>query len=137
MSLNITTTGGAAISIPKMTPGETYPFRITNTNAYGVRFILFLAANDGKDPSLVSNVEGNEIVTEGWVSVRPLSGGAWTQIGDPGTFPGTFDDLSTGCYSSTLPAGASVDMEAKIVYPEGPVTCGISHFAIMVMAGAS
>lgn len=133
MSLTFLTTSGAALPSITLAEAATGSFRLSNSGTAAVSAKLFLAGANGAAPADCANVDGKEIAIEGWVSLRPLAGGSWTQINEPSSFPDAFTDLSDGCYAVSVDAESYEDLECMIDIPESFDTSGLAHYSIFAI----
>lgn len=133
MSLTFLTTSGAALPSLTLAEASNGSFRLSNSGTSDVAAKLFLAGTNGAAPADCTNVNGKEIAIEGWVSLRPLAGGTWTQIHEPSSFPDAFADLSDGCYAVTVGAESYEDIEVSLDIPATFDTSGLAHYSIFVI----
>lgn len=134
MSVTLTDTSGVAFTAFPLVESTTYVVRVNNSGASEVTAKMFLEGYDGKPTEDCTNLEGKEIATEGWVSVRKTGDSEWNVIHEPSTYPDSWDDLDDGVFEFAVPASSYQDIDVKIEIPAGAETSGIAHFGIVVMA---
>ena len=133
MSITITTLAGAPLVL-EMVVGTVYDFRINNSGA-AQTVKMYLGAKDGADPAVSTDRDGKEAAVEGWVYVR-IPENSWLQLREPTSFDVAFADFSgsNGPISVSVGAAGYIDMQAKIVVPDGARTSGLTQPAIVFEA---
>lgn len=133
MSLTFTSATGGSLPSVSLSDLVAVPFRLNNTGAAAQSVKIFVTGNGGTPAADVTNENGKEIALEGWLSIRPTTGGAWTVLTEPTTFPDAFADLSDGCYATTIAAGSYAELEISLDVPATFDTTGLAHFSLMAL----
>lgn len=137
MSIILKNTSDVTLNSFPLVEGTISVVRVVNTGVVAMAAKMFLEGYDGKSVDDATNLEGKEIATEGWVSVRKTGDTDWVQIHAPSSFPDAFDDLTDGVFDFTIDAESHQDIDVKITVPDDAATSGIAHFAVTVMGAAS
>ncbi len=109
-----------------MTSGETVTIGLNETEGKARNGRLYVAGYGNRQASDVSNRQGKEAITEGWMQAKLPADSSWVTLTFPTSFPASFLDLDSGegAFPVVIGATGRTLVQIKLTIPGTPDTMG-------------